>query len=93
MNLFANDDDFMNMSPKDKLFEIIFTANKDVVENELQNIFNRLTVMEKLLEEKMGEDELEQKVNETIYGGSMEFEQETVNFAMGLMAKILSQAE
>jgi len=93
MNLFQEDDDFLNMSPEDKLFEIISVANETVVQAELQKIFDKYVVMESMLESQMGEEELEKKLNAKIYDPSEEFRQEKFNFAMTLMSQIASQAE
>ena len=93
MNLFTNDDDFMNISPEEKLFEIISVANQTVVQAELQKIFDKYIAMESMLESQLGEEELEKQLNAKIYDPTEEFRQEQFSFAMTLMSQIASQAE
>ncbi|MBN2825026.1 MAG: DUF2018 family protein [Campylobacterales bacterium] len=59
MNLF-DDDDFMVTSPKENFFAISKTANKNIVEMELEKMLERLAVAEKMLEDKGLEAEFEQ---------------------------------
>ena len=58
MNLF-DDDDFMVTTPKENFFQIIKTANENIVEMEIDKLIERLAVAEKMLEEKGLEEEFE----------------------------------
>ena len=58
MNLF-DDDDYMVTTPKENFFQIIKTANENIVELELDKLIERLAVAEKILEEKDLEEEFE----------------------------------
>ena len=58
MNLF-DDDDFMVTTPKENFFQIIKTANENIVEMEIDKLIERLAVAEKMLEDKGLEEEFE----------------------------------
>ncbi len=58
MNLF-DDDDFMVTTPKENFFQIIKTANENIVELEIDKLIERLAVAEKMLEDKGLEEEFE----------------------------------
>jgi len=63
MELFEDTEDiFSGGSPKAKFYEILYTANKNLVEDELDKLFSRLAVAEKLIEEQGFEEIYEQKV-------------------------------
>jgi len=63
MELFEDTEDiFSGGSPKAKFYEILHTANKNLVEDELDKLFSRLAVAEKLIEEQGLEKIYEQKV-------------------------------
>ena len=54
MYMFDDDDtdDFMSRSPQSTYFGIARTANQNVVEQELEKVFRRLAVAEKMLEDR-----------------------------------------
>ena len=81
-----------NKTPKDKFFEIIFNANKNLVVEELEKVFERLAALEILASECYG-DELEQKINEVKFNRSEELEQEEFDFYIHTMANILTKNE
>ncbi len=61
MQLF-DDDDFMMTTPKDNFFQIIKSANVNIVELELERLIERLAIAEKILEEN-SLDEVYEKAN------------------------------
>ena len=79
-------------SPKDKFFEIVYNANKNLVIEELENVFERLAALEILAEECYG-DELEQKINEVKFNRSEEFGDTEVDLYIHTMANILTKNE
>ncbi|MEO1922888.1 MAG: DUF2018 family protein [Nautiliaceae bacterium] len=79
-------------SPKDKFFEIMYHANKNLVIEELEDVFKRLAALEILAEECYG-DELEQKINEVVFNRSSELEEVENDFYIHTMANILTKNE
>ncbi|MGM0623574.1 MAG: DUF2018 family protein [Campylobacterota bacterium] len=67
MDIFQDEDVFSGGSPKQKFFEIVYAANKNLVEDELDKLFQRFAAAEKLLEEHGLEEKLEQKVSSMNY--------------------------
>ena len=54
--MFMEDDDLFGGSPKKKYFDIIFNANRNLVEEELSRNLEKLAAYELLFEEMMGAD-------------------------------------
>jgi len=59
MQLFSDDDDYMMTTPRENFFQIMYTANRNIVEMELEKVFERLAVAERMLEERELEEEHE----------------------------------
>jgi len=51
-----DDDDIFGGSPRKKYFDIIFNANRNLVEDELSKNLEKLAAYELLFEEMMGEE-------------------------------------
>ncbi|GAB6044904.1 hypothetical protein JCM11957_05020 [Caminibacter profundus] len=81
-----------NKSPKDKFFEIMYHANKNLVIEELENVFKRLAALEVLVEDCYG-DEVEKKINEVIFNRSNDLENAEMDFYIHTMANILTKNE
>jgi hypothetical protein len=79
-------------TPKDKFFEIMYHANKNLVIEELEKVFQRLAALEILAEECLG-NEKEQKIYETIFSKSDEVEAEENDFYIHTMSNILTKNE
>jgi len=87
-----NDDDGMFMgTPKSKFFDIVFNANRNLVENELEDIIERLAVLELIAEEL--EENLEQKIMEVKFNRSEEVEAKKFDAFVNSMGNILTQNE
>jgi hypothetical protein len=54
--MFLEDDDLFGGSPSKKYFDIIFNANRNLVEFALTENLEKIAVLEMLLEEMLGED-------------------------------------
>jgi len=65
MNIFDDDDAFVG-TPKSNYFSIARTANQNIVEMEVEKMFRRLAVAEKMLEEKGLEDAYERMIQQTM---------------------------
>jgi len=66
--MFSNDeDDFLMGSPKSKFYDIVYNANRSLVEQSIDGVFDKYCAMEMLLEEFVKDDmELEYRLNEIV---------------------------
>jgi hypothetical protein len=92
MQLF-DDDDFMSTTPRENFFSIINTANRNIVEMEIEKLVERLAVAEKILEEKGLEDEHEQMLRTMPVVDVDEFENRKNSLFIETVASIVSQCE
>ncbi|MEO1928417.1 MAG: DUF2018 family protein [Nautiliaceae bacterium] len=81
-----------NKTPKEKFFEIVYNANKNLVIEELEEVFKRLAALEIIAEECIG-DEVEQKINEIVFSKSDELESVETDLYIHTMANILTKNE
>ena len=81
-----------NKTPKEKFFEIVYNANKNLVIEELENVFKRMAILEILAEECLG-DEVENKIREIEFTKSDEVEAVESDLYIHTMANILTKNE
>jgi hypothetical protein len=101
MSMFEDDDndygyddykeDFMGRTPKSSYFEIARTANQNVVENELEAVFRRLAVAEKMLEDRGLDDALEREIQNTMI--DKEIDDRTATVFIDLVSSIVTKCE
>jgi flagellin-specific chaperone FliS len=91
MNIFNDEDDYMVTTPKSNYFSIAKTANQNIVEMELEKMFNRLAVAEKMLEERGLEEEHEQLLKSMVI--DPELEDRTNSLFLELVGNIVTQCE
>jgi hypothetical protein len=93
--MFFDDDEdiFTGGSPKRKFFDIVYNANRNLVENELEKLVRRLCVVESLLEAHMDEEAIENEVRQRSMLPSKELENCEASLYMELTANILTQNE
>jgi len=84
-------DDFWGRTPQSSFFEIAKTANQNVVEQEIENVFRRLAVAERMLEERGLADELEQEINRTAI--DEDIDGRTGSVFIDLVGRIVTQCE
>jgi len=84
-------DDFWGRTPQSSYFEIAKTANQNVVEKEVENVFRRLAVAERMLEERGLADELEQEINRTVI--DEDIDGRTGSVFIDLVGRIVTQCE
>ena len=84
-------DEIFEGSAKDKFFEILFNANRDICDNEIDNLVKRCITLEMLLESKCGD--MEKEVRSMQITEKESIEKEAVNKYIEMMASILSQNE
>jgi hypothetical protein len=90
MNIFDDDDAFVG-TPKSNYFSIAKTANENIVEMEVEKMFRRLAVAEKLLEEKGLEAEHEMMINQTMIDSDID--QRVDSIFIELVGNIVTQCE
>jgi len=90
MNLFNDDDAFVG-TPKSSFFAIAKTANQNIVEMELDKMFRRFAVAEKLLEEHGLEEEHEKLMKTMVI--DPELDERTNSLYIELMGNIVTQCE
>jgi hypothetical protein len=85
-------DDFWGRTPQSSYFEIAKTANQNIVEDEIEKVFRRLAVVERMLEEKgIEEDAILQEINSTVI--DEDIDGRTGSVFIDLVAKIVTQCE
>jgi len=89
--LFNGDDGEFMGTPKSKFFDIVFNANRNLVEEELEDLIERLALLEMIAEEN--EQELEQKLMEYKFKKSEELENRKFDIFINSMGNILTQNE
>jgi len=92
--LFEDEEDiFSGGSPKKKFFDIVYNANRNLVELELDRLVERLCLIEMILEDQMGEEEMEREIQRRTVEESVELENHKVSKYIELTANILTQNE
>ncbi len=86
-----DDDDFMPKSPKESFFSIAKTANQNIVENEIQKMFQRLAVAEMLLAQEDRVDEIDALIPQLSVSGKLD--ELTNDIYLELMGNIVTQCE
>jgi len=85
-------DDFWGRTPQSSYFEIAKTANQNIVEKELEAVFRRLAVAERMLEEKgIFEEDLKREINSTVI--DEDIDGRTSSVFIDLVAHIVTQCE
>ena len=84
-------DDFWGRTPQSSYFEIAKTANQNIVEDELEKVFRRLAVAERMLEERDLDDALEQEISATMIDEDIDGRTATV--FIDLVANIVTKCE
>ena len=84
-------DDFWGRTPQSSYFEIAKTANQNIVEDELEKVFRRLAVAERMLEERESDDALDQEISATIIDEDIDGRTATV--FIDLVASIVTKCE
>lgn len=92
MNIF-DDDDFMSVSPKENFMSIIKTANQNIVANELEKVFARLALAEKLLEANGLEEQYEKELKHFVATDPQEYENRVNSIFIETVGNIVTQCE
>lgn len=92
-NLFDDEEDIFQGSPRSKFMDIVYNANRDVVQNELIRLVERMAVMEMLLAEHYDEDELEKVIRSLPFERAEEVEYMMKNLYIISVGNVLTQNE
>ncbi len=91
-NLFEDEDDIFMGSPKSKFHDIVFNANRNLVELELERLIERQAALELMLGELHG-DELDRKIDAFMFENRDEVLDVAKSLYIESMGKVLSQNE
>jgi len=92
MNIF-DDDDYMVTTPAENFFNIVHTANKDLVNANLEKLVSRLAMSEKILEERGLEEELEMLLRNMPFENSAEYDDRKNSIFIETVGSIVSNQE
>ena len=85
-------DDFWGRTPQSSYFEIAKTANQNVVEKEIEAVFRRLAVVERMLEERgVFEDDIKREIDSTVI--DEDIDGRTGSVFIDLVGRIVTQCE
>ncbi len=91
--LYEDEDDFLVGSAKSKFFDIVFHANKSLVEQKLLETIDRLSAMELLLEKMLGEEEAYRAVENMLAEEPDAILNRNNDFFIAAVGEILTQNE
>jgi len=83
--------DFWGRTPQSSYFEIAKTANQNIVEKEIEAVFRRLAVAERMLEERDLDSELENEIHRTVI--DEDIDGRTASVFIDLVGRIVTQCE
>ena len=92
-NLFEDEDDIFQGSPKSKFMDIVFNANRDLVQNELERLMTRMAAMEVMLQESYGEEKVDRAIKSMEFERADEIGMTVKNLYMISVGNILTQNE
>jgi len=84
-------EDFLGRTPQSSYFAIAKTANQNIVELELEKVFRRLAVAEKMLEDRDLADKHEQQLKALVI--DKEIDERTASVFIDLVGAIVTQCE
>ena len=90
--LFEDADDVFLGSPRSKFLDIVYTANRNLVEEQLDKMVAKMAAMEILLEEKMG-DYWDREIDTNEYSRSPEVEQKIKSLYIEFTGEIVTRNE
>jgi len=88
---YGDREDFWGRSPQSSYFEIAKTANQNIVEQELEKVFRRLAVAEKMLEDRDLDEEHERQISALVI--DKEIDDRTATVFIDLVGAIVTQCE
>jgi len=92
MNIF-DDDDFMTTTPAKNFMSIIKTANQNIVEMEIEKMFARLALAEKMIEENGLEELYEKQLPSFAVAEPKEYQERVNSLFLETVGNIVTQCE
>ena len=93
MKLFKDDDDFLSSTPKENFLSIVKNANENIVMQELEKMFARLALAEKILEEHGLDQEYEKRVPGFPFEDPKDYENRLNSLFIETVGNIVTQTE
>jgi Ni2+-binding GTPase involved in maturation of urease and hydrogenase len=91
-NIFEDEDDIFMGSPKSKFLDVVFNANRGVVDAELERVIERMAVLELMLNVEDAEH-LEKKIAQYAFENSDEVQTKAKSLFIESMGNVLTQCE
>jgi len=92
--MWLEDDDIFGGKPEKKFYDIVFNANRNLVQNELNDAIAKIAAMELLLEEMLGEDkDTNAIISNYIFNNRDKVDQKMDDLYIEMMGNVLSQNE
>jgi len=91
--LFEDEDDVFLGTPQSKFWDILNTANDELVKDQMDTLIEKFTVMETLLHNQHGEESLEQIIQEYSFKNSIEIESNKKSTYMEFTGEIVSRLD
>lgn len=91
--LFEDQNDPLQGSPKSKFWDILNKADKEIVQNEFDELITKYAIMEKLLEEQFTQNELKNKIAEYQLNNSIDLEKEKKSLYMEFSTNIICKLD
>ena len=90
-NIFEDEDDIFMGSPKSKFLDIIFNANRGLVDEELERLIERIAILEIFLDED--DEVLERRIKQYAFENRDEVELKVKELYMESMGNIVTRNE
>lgn len=91
-NIFEDEDDIFMGSPKSKFLDIVFNANRGVVDAELERIMEKMAVLELMFNVEDIEG-LERKITQYAFENRDEVDTKVKSLYLESMGNVLTQSE
>ncbi|MRI83086.1 MAG: DUF2018 domain-containing protein [Nitratiruptor sp.] len=93
--MYFEDDEILGGTPKSRFFDVIFHANRNVVQEELERLIEWMAALELLVEERCGVEDLEGAINQILHDQERaeDLQRRVNSLYIEYMGQILSKSE
>lgn len=91
--LFEDEDDIFAGTPQSKFWDIVNTANDELVKEQMDQMLEKFTVMETLLMQQHGENGLENIIQEYTFQNSEEVQYNKKSAYMEFVGEVISRLD